>query len=159
TKYLRDSSVKVKLVSHLRFALCASPRYLGRHRRPLEDPRELSGHKCLVHVNDLVWSFQIAERLEHIKPTPTFTGNTYLVLHKAALRGLGVALLPLRAIHDDVTAGRLRLLLPEHVVPERPLFAAYAPGKQPVRRVRVFLDFIETWFNQHPIPLTPQQQP
>ncbi len=40
------------------------------------------------------------------------TGNTYLVLHKAALRGLGAALLPVRAIYDDVTTGRLRSASP-----------------------------------------------
>ena len=89
-----------------------------------------------------------------------FTSNTYLVLQKATLRGLGIGLLPLRPMYNDVLAGKLRVLLPDHPVPDRPLFAVYAPGKQPVRKVKVFIDFIQQWFREHPmVELPPAQKP
>jgi DNA-binding transcriptional LysR family regulator len=151
TKNLRDSSVMVKKVSDLKFVLCASPEYLAG-RPEIRTPRDLADHNCLVHVTDPVWHFRHGGRTEHVKAThAVFTSNTYLVLRKATLQGLGVALLPLRPIYEEVQDGRLRVLLPDHPVPNRPLFAVYAPGRQPVRRVKVFLDFIKAWFREHPM--------
>jgi len=151
TKNLRDSSVKVKKISNLKFVLCASPAYLSR-RPEITDTRDLADHNCLVHSNDPVWHFRYGSRNERVKISHTaFTSNTYLVLQKATLRGLGIALLPLRPIYSEVLEGRLKVLLPEHTVPDRPLFAVYPPGKQPVRKVKVFLDFIQTWFKEHPM--------
>ena len=151
TKHLRDSSVKVKKIADLKFVLCASPAYLAR-RPALTSPHDLADHNCLMHQNDPVWHFKQGSRSEHVKVAhPVFTSNTYLVLQKATLGGLGIALLPLRPIYREVLDGRLRVLLPEHSVPARPLFAVYAPGRQPVRKVRVFLDAIQAWFKEHPM--------
>lgn len=152
TKDLRDSSVKVKKIANLKFVLCASPAYLAR-RSPLLTPRDLADHNCLVHQNDPVWHFKQGSRSERVKVLshPVFTSNTYLVLQKATLRGLGVALLPLRPIYRDVLEGRLKVVLPDYGIPDRPLFAVYPPGKQPVRKVKVFLDFIQRWFKEHPM--------
>lgn len=162
TKNLRDSSVKVKKISDLKFVLCASPAYLSR-RPEIEGPRDLADHNCLVHVNDPVWHFKFGGRSEHVKVShPVFISNTYLVLTKAALDGLGIALLPLRPIYNDVLAGKLRVLLPEHTVPDRPLFAVYPPGRPPLRKVKVFLDFIQAWFKTHPMlepPPTAEPRP
>jgi DNA-binding transcriptional LysR family regulator len=156
TKHLRDSSVRVKKIADLKFVLCASPAYLAR-RPELAGPRDLADHNCLVHVNDPVWHFRYGSRSEHVKvPHPVFTTNTYLVLQKATLRGLGIALLPLRPIYEEVLDGRLRVLLSEHAVPDRPLFAVYPPGRQPLRKVRVFLDFIQAWFREHPMLELPE---
>jgi DNA-binding transcriptional LysR family regulator len=155
TKNLRDSSVRVKKIADLKFVLCASPRYLGG-RPELASPRDLADHNCLVHHNDPVWHFKQGAKAEHVKvPHPVFTSNTYLVLQKAALGGLGIALLPLRPIYREVLDGRLQVLLPEYSVPDRPLFAVYAPGRQPVRKVKVFLDFIQAWFRDHPMSELP----
>lgn len=151
TKNLRDSSVKVKKIADLKFVLCASPDYLAG-RPPLLTPRDLADHNCLVHQNDPVWHFKHGSKSEHVKVAhPVFTSNTYLVLQKAAIGGLGIALLPLRPIYRDVLEGRLQVLFPEHTVPDRPLFAVYAPGKAPVRKVKVFLDFTQAWFKEHPM--------
>jgi DNA-binding transcriptional LysR family regulator len=155
TKNLRDSSVRAKKIASLKFVVCAAPAYLAR-RPALTEPRDLAGHNCLVHPNDPVWHFKVGTKTHHHKVEhATFNANTYLVLQKAALRGLGVALLPLRITYDDIVEGRLEVLLPDFPVPERPLFAVYPPGRQTVRKVKVFLDFIQEWFKQHPMLDTP----
>jgi hypothetical protein len=48
-------------------------------------------------------------------------------------------------------SGKLQLLLKDWPAPDRPLYAAYAPGKHTMRKVRSFVDFIAEWFKQHPI--------
>ncbi len=111
-------------------------------------------------MNDPVWHFKYGGKSEHLKIThPGFTANTYLVLQKAALSGLGIALLPLRPIYREVLEGRLTVLLPDHPVPDRPLFAVYPPGRQPLKKVKVFLDFIHEWFREHPMLEPPQAAP
>jgi DNA-binding transcriptional LysR family regulator len=158
TKNLRDSAVRVRKIADLKFVLCASPAYLAR-RPELISARDLADHNCLVHVNDPVWHLKYGARSEHVKVAPGFTANTYLVLQKAALRGLGIALLPLRPIYRDVLEGRLHVLLPDHVPPDRPLFAVYPPGRQPLRKVKVFLDFIQGWFRERPMLELPGAPP
>jgi DNA-binding transcriptional LysR family regulator len=151
TKYLRDSSVKVRRVATLPFVLCASPLYLRRNPQ-LSEPADLGHHACLVHRNDPVWHFEHDDGQQHHKvQTPAFMSNTYLVLNKAALEGLGVALLPLRPVFDDVRSGRLRVVLPEFSVQARPLYLIYPPGLQSVKKFRVFLDFMGEWFKRFPI--------
>jgi DNA-binding transcriptional LysR family regulator len=151
TKQLRDSSVKVRQVATLPFVLCASPVYLRRRHAPKE-PLDLASHSCLVHRNDPVWHFTHDGRTQHYKVPPGgFNSNTYLVLNKAVLEGLGIALLPLRPIFDDVRRGRLQVVLPEYQVPSRPLYVVYPPGLQSVKKFRVFIDYIAEWFRRFPI--------
>lgn len=151
TKQLRDSSVKVRQVATLPFVLCASPAYL-RRRRPPTEPLDLAAHSCLVHRNDPVWHFRTEGRTQHYKvPSGGFNSNTYLVLNKAVLEGLGIALLPLRPIFDDVRRGRLQVVLTGYEVPSRPLYVVYPPGLQSVKKFRVFLEYMAEWFRRFPI--------
>jgi DNA-binding transcriptional LysR family regulator len=151
TKDLRDSAVRVRRVATLPFVLCASPEYLRRNAAPMT-PAGLADHQCIVHRNDPIWHLRDGDRPVHHKVhDPAFTSNTYLILQKAAIEGLGIALLPLRPVYDDIEAGRLELVLTEYEVPARPLFVVYPPGLQQVQKLRVFLDFVSTWFKRSPI--------
>jgi DNA-binding transcriptional LysR family regulator len=155
TKDLRDSSVRVRRVATLPFILCAAPEYLRKHPAP-QSPTELAEHHCLVHRNDPIWHLNAGGTPVHHKVQhAAFISNTYLVLQKAALEGLGIALLPLRPIFDDVRAGRLVPVLAEYEVPSRPLYVVYPPGLQSVQKLRVFLDFISDWFKRFPIDEAP----
>lgn len=149
TNYLRDSSVMVKKMAMLQFVVCAAPGYLAQSRRPLE-PRELAGHKCLLHANEPIWHFNLEGEAPRIKPeNVVFTSNTFLVLIKAALSGMGVAMLPLRAIRRELQRGELEILLPAYAVPDRPLYAVYAPGAHRIRKIQCFLEFMSHWYRVH----------
>lgn len=146
TKYLRDSSVMVKKMATLNFVLCAAPSYLARARRPAE-PRDLIEHQCLVHANEPIWHFAHEEETIRIKPEHVaFCSNTFLVLQKAALRGMGIAMLPLRSIRRELEAGELEILLPSFQMPDRPLYAVYAPGGLRIRKIQCFIDFVAQWY-------------
>jgi DNA-binding transcriptional LysR family regulator len=151
TKHLRDSSIMIKKIAPLKFVLCAAPAYLESHGAP-SSPLELADHHTLIHVNDPVWHFTRAGKKIIFKShRVVFSSNTYLVLQKATIRGMGIALLPVRSVYQDIHAGSLLPVLSQYAVPERPLYAAYAPSRQLVRKVRVFVDFIADWFKQHPM--------
>ncbi|MEU1183407.1 LysR family transcriptional regulator [Streptomyces sp. NPDC005820] len=152
TRDLRDSSVHLKKVASLPFALCAAPEYLDRCGAPAH-PNELAAHDCLVHVNEPVWRLGhgSSSTLHKIRKV-VYSSNSYLALQKAAVHGRGIALLPQRSVYDDLLAGTLRPVLPGHLVPERPLYAIYAPGRPTPRKVTVFLAFLGEWFRNNPIP-------
>ena len=81
---------------------------------------------------------------------PPFS-NSALALRKAALAGLGIALVPRYAVTDELAAGQLVAILPRNRVPTRTLFAIY-PGKSAApTKVRIFIDFLAKWLLTHGI--------
>jgi DNA-binding transcriptional LysR family regulator len=152
TRDLRDSSVRLKKIASLRFVLCASQEYIAEHGA-LSHPNDLAHHDCLVHLNDPVWRIGHghASTLHKIRNI-AFSSNSYIALQKAAVHGRGVALLPQRPAYDDLVSGALQVLLPDLVVPDRPLYAIYSPGQDTPRKVSVFLSFLADWFSRNPIP-------
>ncbi|EPX82889.1 Transcriptional regulator [Rubellimicrobium thermophilum DSM 16684] len=150
TRRIPDSLIRAKLIAQIAFVLCAAPAYLEQAPR-LEGPEDLALHKGLIQSNDPVWRFERNGEIYKPRIRQAFSSNTYLVLRKAALKGLGVAMLPLPLVRDDLTAGTLVQVLPDQEIEERPLFAAFAPGPVTPQKVRLFIDFLAQWFRHHPI--------
>ncbi|MBL7497556.1 LysR family transcriptional regulator [Frankia sp. CNm7] len=151
TRDLRDSTMLIRKLADIDFVLCASPDYLGA-RPPLKEPNQLSEHDCLVHLNDPIWHLRGNGREVHSKVlTAVYSSNSYLTLRKAAVRGRGLALMPIRTVAADLAGGQLERALPDYRGPERSLYAVHSPGAHTLRRVRVFLDYITTWFTRNPM--------
>jgi DNA-binding transcriptional LysR family regulator len=149
TKSVKDSGVIAKRVATLRFALCASPKYLASRGKP-DDPHELTKHDWLIHSNEPVWHLAQSNKEEHWKVhNVAFTSNTYVILRKAALQALGVSILPLNLVANDIKSGRLRTILSHHRVPDRPLYLICPPGTSNIQKVRTFIDFIGNWFRKN----------
>jgi DNA-binding transcriptional LysR family regulator len=149
TKNVKDSGVIAKRVATLRFVLCASPKYLQKRGMP-HDPHELTKHDWLIHTNEPVWHLAHINKEEHWKVhNVAFTSNTYVILRKAALEGLGIAVLPLNLVAQDIKLGQLRPLLSQHKVPDRPLYLICPPGTSTIQKVRTFIDFIGPWFRRN----------
>ena len=108
TKHLRDSSIMIKKIAPLQFVLCAAPAYLDARRCTVVAAGPAK-HDTLIHVNDPVWHFTRAGKKVIFKShRVVFSSDTYLVLQKAAIRGMGIALLPVRSVYQDIHAGTLR---------------------------------------------------
>jgi DNA-binding transcriptional LysR family regulator len=65
------------------------------HRQP-NSPRDLLAHNCLVQSTDPIWHFGKGKLGTKVKVPRAFSSNSYLVLRTAAMKGLGIALLPYR---------------------------------------------------------------
>lgn len=150
TRNIRNSRIKVKRIATIRFSLCAAPSYLERNRPP-SSPRDLLTHHCLVQSSDPIWHFGKGNPGTKVKVQRVFSSNSYLVLRTAAMSGLGVALLPFRTVRDDFKNGTLVELLKGQPIPERPLYAAFAPGAPLPEKVRSFVDHLAEWFRKHPL--------
>lgn len=78
------------------------------------------------------------------------TGHTTLVVDSAAVlqafavRGHGVAVLPQWLVKDDLDAGRLVRLLPDHRFAPQGVYALYPDTRHLPLKVRAFIDFMKS---------------
>jgi DNA-binding transcriptional LysR family regulator len=144
----RNSSLIERPIAALDWVACAAPAYLARAGR-LAAPADLAAHACLVHVNvtpqDRIWRFEGPKGRVAVKVAGSFFSNSALTLRKAALAGLGVALVPRYAVADVLAAGALVAILPRFKVASRPLFAVYPRAAAVPQKVQVFVDFLTDW--------------
>jgi DNA-binding transcriptional LysR family regulator len=147
---ISDSSLIVRKLASLRWVLCAAPSYLARHGAP-KIPEDLAGHNCLTHLTigaDRVWRFQDGRKTLSVKVQGSFAANSVIALQHAARVGMGIAALPTYCIGGDLASGALTQLLPNHRLPERPLYVVYPYGTLPTKKVRLFVEFLAEWFRQ-----------
>lgn len=151
---LRISSLVERPIMSLDWVACAAPDYLAREGRP-SVPADLVGHACLVHVNiapqDRIWRFEGPKGRVAVKVAGTFFTNSALTLRKAALAGLGIAMVPRYAVADDLAGGVLTTVLPRFKVAPRPLLAVFPRAAVVPQKVQVFVDFMRDWASRRDI--------
>lgn len=143
-KDMRDSEVVAKKIGEIDYILVASPDYVARNGQPRE-LKDLLEHDCLVNLTEPHWMFKGGERIS-IRVTSLFSSNSFFSLCTAALRGLGIAMLPRKIAMIEIEAGRLCHVLPHLDLEARPIHAAYAPGGAMPRKVRALINFLTEWF-------------
>jgi DNA-binding transcriptional LysR family regulator len=155
TTPVRESSLVARKIANLRWLLCASPTYLAQHGEPRR-PRDLTRHQCLIHVNsdpsDRVWRLRDTTGLASVKVQGPFASNSVLVLRKAVLEALGIAILPAYCVIADLKSGAVREVLADFPIPVHPLSLVWAPGRETPKKIRHLADFLSNWFRKHPVP-------
>jgi DNA-binding transcriptional LysR family regulator len=127
--------------------LCvASPAYLAAHGVP-RTPRDLASHRCLMgfsrgELPQTHWAFgakgkQLVEGILH--------SNELDLLRRAALRGLGIAYLPLTIVHADLTSGALVAVAPDTLRSEAIIAVVYAERQFVPPAVRAFIEAVVAW--------------
>ena len=145
-----DSSLVGMRLRPVRFRVVASPGYLVSHGRPRK-PADLAACDCLRFALPgfrTRWTFRDrAGRTEDVAVRGWLVMSTALALHRAALDGLGPALLGDWLVDDDVEAGRLVDLFPAHEATatnfDSAVWLLYASREHVPRRVRAFVDFVK----------------
>ena len=139
----------------IRWAVCATPEYLDRRGAP-ETPQELARHNCLFYSfleTSAEWRFRAAAGETRVRVAGNFTVNNSEAIREAALKGIGIALLPTFAVGEDLRAGRLRRVLAGHE-PQgtfgSEVYAVYLPTRYLSPKVRAFVDFFVERFG--PVP-------
>jgi DNA-binding transcriptional LysR family regulator len=150
-----DSSLIGVRLGTLRYRVVASPAYLQQHGRP-QVPRDLTLCDCLRYPlpgHGTQWTFRAADgAVESVPVRGWLLVSTFLALHRAALDGLGPALLPDWLLSADFAAGRLIDLFPDHEVTamtfDNAVWLLYASRAHLPRRVRAVVDFIKGTIGQ-----------
>jgi DNA-binding transcriptional LysR family regulator len=132
--------------------LCASPAYVAKMGRPL-DPEDLHRHRCLhfSHLTDgATWHFQRGAEQRSVRINAAFTANNGLVLHQAALQGLGIVYSTTFLAWQALLDGSLVRVLGDWSLPLNHLSALYPASRQPSPKVRALIDFLVAEYQ--PVP-------
>ena len=150
---LRDSSLIARRIAPIRLAVCAAPDYLARRGTP-RTPDDLAKHDCLEYTyfeSRGEWRLLNPDGKEIVVPVSgRYLANNADVLRTTAIAGGGIVLLPTFIVGEDLRAGRLVRLLPDHPPPEQALHAPYPPGRHLSAKVRSFVDFLVDRFGGEP---------
>lgn len=139
-----DDSLVVHRLGPLARALVANPDYLARHGTPASAD-DLSAHQCIAYAYGATparWAIDGRERLV----SGRFRSDNSEAVHRAAIGGLGIALLPAIRVAADMAAGRLVPVLPGSIIAPLDIFAVHPAHRRLPPRVRAVLDFIRAHF-------------
>lgn len=148
---LPDSGLVARSLAPYRFMMCASPAYLARRGTP-QTPDDLRHHECLSFspAGLAHWRMDQAGTEWCIPVSGRLKVNHGQALRVAAVHGLGVVLQPSLLLADEVRAGRLVQLFPEHTLPSRPMSVVYLPDRYRSPRLRSFVEFAVEVFGDQP---------
>lgn len=137
-----------RVLSNRRF-LCAAPRYLARHGTPAS-LRDLASHQCIIHRQNEdaygVWRFTRDGRAETVKVHGALSSNDGDIVLNWALDGHGILVRSEWGLAKYLESGRLRVVLPEFILPSADLFVYYPSKRDLSARTRAFIDFLMARF-------------
>ncbi len=151
--HLEDSTAIVRKLAPNRRVIVAAPAYLERHPAPRE-PADLLEHNCLLlrfpGSKQYRWTLAAAEGPVTLRVGGTMDSNNGEVLRDWCLAGQGLALKSLWEVGEDIAAGRLRVVLPDHPPLGYGIYALYPHSRFVPARVRVFIDFLAAKYGPTP---------
>lgn len=147
-----DASVIVRQLASWHHVLCCAPSYIEKRGAPhrLED---LRNHNCLrysLYPFGDEWHFiGPGEAQVSVKVWGNLITNNAPVLRLAALQGQGVIMAPTFIGADDLRAGGIVRLLPDHRAVDFAINASYPTRHHLSTKVRAFLDLATRHMAQH----------
>lgn len=145
-----DSRLVARRIAANRRLLCAAPSYLKKRGAP-KVPHDLIHHNCIVlRQNDAAygsWRFMKGKQTETIKVRGTLSSNDGEVCLNWVLDGHGLMLRAEWDIAKYVRSGRLKVVLGDYSTPEADIYAVYSERQARSPRVRAFIEFLVSRFN------------
>ncbi len=154
-----DPSLMIRrLAPGMERILFAAPAYL-RDRLPIRHPKDLLSHNCLTIPQEAdledgraSWFYRDAEGVHELRVGGSLQVNDVPMVRRAALEGIGIALLPAWLIADELGTDRIRRILPEYELTpttfDASLYAVFPRAPEMPPKIRVFLDFLVETFSR-----------
>jgi len=139
-----DSALISRRIGATTAFLVAAPSYLKGRVAPKE-PADLLQHDCIVYHRwgrDDVWWFAGQEGAVSASVRGRFRANNSDAVRRAALNGHGIALLSHLLVADDISGGRLRVLMPAFPPARFPLTVVYPSRRNLPLRVRAVIEYL-----------------
>jgi len=143
--HLADSNFVSIRLGEVRRVIAASPRYLAQHP-VIREPADLARHRIITmtHFGVDSWSFPPPEGSSvprAVQFTPRLVVNAVRAAVASAAEGHGVTRLFSYHIAEEITEGRLQILLGKDEYPPLPVHLLAPEGRFAVPKVRAFVDF------------------
>jgi DNA-binding transcriptional LysR family regulator len=147
-----DSSLIVRRLTPWRHILCCAPSYREAHPE-IGQPSDLVQHNCLQYA---YYPFAESWRFEapngatvSTRVSGNVVSNSGELLRHLALQGRGILLAPSFLVADEMAAGSLVRLLPDHRPVEFAINAIYPHRHHLSSKVRLFIDLLAERFAEH----------
>ncbi len=152
---LRDSGfVGRQILDPRSVGMVASPAYIAAHGSP-RTLQDLVDHDCVIFAQPgghATWRLVGPQGEEEVQVSGRFSGNTAQALRRAAVAGLGIALLPPVMARLDVQAGVLVPVLEQYQPKGYGLNVLYPSRRQLPLAVSAFIDLVIEKLNASDAP-------
>lgn len=150
---ISDSSLVCRRIGWTTAFLVAAPAYLERRALPrtLED---LSRHNCICYTrggDSRSWRFSNGADEVAVRIAPRLVVNNAVAVHRAALAGVGIAILSHVLAVPDIEVGRLVNLVPDFPPARLPINLAYPTRRNVPLRVRTIIDYLVAAMRDDPL--------
>ncbi len=142
---LADSSMVARRLATIRHAVVASPAYLAARGIPLEPP-DLGKHDCLVYTmkpQPQRWQFTRADTESVVSVRGGISANNSLAIREILLAGMGISLVPIYLVDQDLRSGALKEVLADWKASDLALSVIYPTRQHVPSTVRAFIAFVE----------------
>lgn len=129
--------------------ICAAPSYLKAKGIP-QNAHELRKYSCLHYgylSTGYQWQFTNQGREERVAIDGVFCSNNGEVLRDAAVKGLGIVMLPSFIVEQEIKRGELQVILPNYQSPELTLSVIYPVNRHLSTKVQLFTQFLQECFS------------
>ena len=150
---LPDSSLIARKLCDVRLVVVASPGFWDRHGRP-NKPEDLIGLPTLCYSGterSEIWSYTGPDGREttmEMQVAMRATNGGFLT--EAAIRGMGVAILPSFIVNEAIESGNLDPVLNSVEWPVRTIHVVYPQTRHLPARVRALIDDLRTRIGPEP---------
>lgn len=152
TEQLDEVDVIARKLANNRRLICASPKYLETFGQPCTFD-DLEAHNCLrVYTVEgwNKWNLEGTENNMLVSLNGNFEANSADGIYHATLAGIGIARLSTYLVNDDIIAGRLIRLFPDHEDNGSDILAIYSERQNLAPKVRVLIDHLVAKFGTVP---------
>ena len=141
-------SLVCQAIAPISRVICASPDYLKQYGVP-NHPNELKQHSCL-HYGQIVtgnqWQLNRDEQTYVVTVKGVLCSNNGEVLKDAAVKGLGIALLPTFIVQQELDRERLQVILADYQSPAISLCLVYPLNRHLNTKIKLFHKFFQSKF-------------
>ncbi|MGK7956301.1 MAG: LysR family transcriptional regulator [Crocosphaera sp.] len=142
------SSLVVNPITIIPRVICAAPRYLNVRGIP-ETIQELKSHSCLHYgylSSGVQWELMEQEKEQKVSVKGVLCCNNGEVLRDAAIKGLGIVILPTFIVEEALKNGDLQTILSNYKLPELTLSVIYPINRHLSTKIQLFTQFLQECF-------------
>ncbi|MBB3457735.1 DNA-binding transcriptional LysR family regulator [Rhizobium sp. BK313] len=149
---LEDSGMIARKISDFRVHICATKEFLDRYPT-LEHPNDLANVPFIIDTNNRsqnsIRFFNPDSSTFNVTISGPIEVNSPHATLRAALSGLGVAVVPDFIGRKVIESGELLTLFNDYIPTDRGIYAVYPHRRYLPAKVRVFVDYLHNWFRKH----------
>jgi DNA-binding transcriptional LysR family regulator len=143
-----DASINGRRLGVTRLVLAAAPAYVRANGLP-RTPQDLASHRGLVYGNPEPWAafpWQHGGAEGTLNLVPWFVASSSEMVCRAAMAGLGLAIVPTLDAGRPLQRGELVRLLPDYDFGVMNIYVVYPTRRHLPVKVRAFVDFMAECF-------------